>query len=160
MAEVATNVQTVHDLILTAEAAVLATITRANGYQVDVQRVYINHESTLKQYEYPALRLVDQGEAFRRSVGFYYEISISIAVWAFFKESDRDNARTLLRQLQADAIKALHQDEFVDGLAFQTKWQNADPRLNDAAQPDALAVCVGEIGFRHKLDDPYTLWTI
>lgn len=155
-----TAAKTIRDQILDVEDAVLLGIKVANGFAIDVKKVYQNHESIAdKILEYPSLRRVDQGDKFQRRVGFMYEAFISVAVWAYLKDYDRDEGRVLLRQLQGDSLKALQKDEFCQGMAFETRWQTADPRLNDASQPDQVAVCVGEVGYRVKLDDPYTIWT-
>jgi hypothetical protein len=159
MPELATTTYPIRDQILIQEAAVLRTITRLNGYQVDVNAVYEHHESlAIGVKEYPALRVVDQGDHFIRRHGGMYEAQISVAVWCYFKEYSRENAKHLLRQLGSDSQKALQADEFVTGLAFWTQWQDISTRINDAALPDQLAIAVGEIGYRTKLEDPYISW--
>ena len=159
MPEVATTNYPIRDQILIQEAQVCRSITRANGYQVDVLAVYEHHESTVSGIkEWPALRVVDQGDHFIRRHGGMYEAQISVAIWCYFREYDRENAKHLLRQLGADCQKALQADEFVTGLAFWTQWQNITTRINDASQPDQLAIVAGEIGYRTKLENPYISW--
>lgn len=159
MPEIATTNYPIREQIFLAQAGVLGTVNRANGYEVDIKGVYDHHESLIVGVkEYPAYRLTDQGDHFIRRHGGMYEAQISMAVFAYIKEYSRDNGIKLIRQMAADAVKALQADEFVGGLAFWTQFQDISTRINDASQPDHIAIVVGEIGYRTKLENPYISW--
>lgn len=133
----------------------LYAITTAHGYQTDLRRVYAHGESTLKLHEYPAIRVVDRGDAATKHVGWNYYGKLLLELWAYLRSHETDERADELSSLWADLCQYVEVDETWGGLAEETIIQSGDLKQNDAGMPDAIMAAVVEIGYRTELNNPY-----
>lgn len=137
-----TSTVSVKDDIVNALAALLATITVANGYQSEVRKVYTENISNGTMQDFPAI-VIDSGPdiRMRRNLGLMWKKWTVLLDCYVYNE---ENVQKEVRKLEADLEKLFYADRYsatpvgmnISGTAFELEIESFDPFGTIATRPN------------------------
>lgn len=149
--------ETVEERIVADMKATLAAISIANGFSVDVRRVYEMEGSVITNVEVPCITLLDRGV--KDHYGSQDQVECRYAFTLALNQERSAGWQRRMRLFANDVKRALRVDcgrGFAGGSsnAFDTHIVGSDVANEDDGFALAVAEVDVEIQFRHLLSDP------
>lgn len=155
---------TVREAILKNRAALLATITVANGYDNTVQLVQRFKQAGQKKAKTPLLLLGAGHE--EAALGNCSPIQMTdkhmdvhVGIIHRLAATDTSNADEVMNSLLGDVEKAWTTDVTCGGHALDSHLTSSDPIAVEEGEPDLMQLMTFEVSYRHRMTDPKTATT-
>jgi len=145
---------TLRALILDNREDVLQEILIANGYDTAVQRVFRVPIGLDAIPEYPAINMIDRGDATKRLVGLANENTMTLEIEMYFREQDATEKLSDLQDFIGDVKRAMQEDETCDELAIRVRATTSAGAPFEIQSPHAVARAAFEILYRESRLDP------
>lgn len=151
---------TVRETIKELIATQLATISITNGYETDLDEVFLDQRGILQTKSFPCVSIIDRGDRDSRLVQGIYEGKMLLEFRTQTEDMDRNTRRGAIAQLAGDVARALMVNEnpplsVWGGLAVQTLLQSADVHGSDTTDPFGMIFLAAEILYRVQQNNPY-----
>lgn len=146
----------VEERIIQNVVEVLRSITKANGYSLDVQRVYRMDENVLNAIERPAIVVLHQGV--KEHYGSIDQVECRLALTLWLGMNRDDGWQSAMTRWAADVKKALRLDcgrgnAGGSANAFDTHIVGHDTANTVDGYPIAIVEIDIEVQYRHAFGD-------
>ena len=121
----------VDERILQNLEQVLESITPANGYQTDIQRVRRWRHASNRDEVYPSLTLIVSDETAEDSPNYLYTRSVDVVVDCFIKVANDEDRDEQLSIIKADVETAINADPSRGGIAISTVTEGTVRYIGD-----------------------------
>lgn len=145
----------VRERILQAVEAAAQAITTANGFDNSVRRTFRAGESTLQVPEWPAVLVIDGGDAKtpqRLNAG--YGNILRVELKTLLNQPDATQRPIDVSSIQADVVRKMEEDVTWGGLAEQTRISVETSALHDVASPEGITLVTLLIKYRTVQNNP------